>query len=260
MKEKLYQRLIELTNGKQSSHLLQSIAKAKWSKRMIPSYMKVYDINLEEVSKKRQQFSSLHDFFTRELLENARPIEQNPTTFVSPVDAKVESFGRIEWDMTFLVKGKPYALQDLLGNSERAAQYADGHFIVFYLSPADYHRIHSPIDGRVLRQYTLGQKSYPVNQLGLSYGKKPISHNYRSVTELKVANNQQIAFIKVGATFVNSIVLTNTTTQWRKGDEVGYFSFGSTVVMLFEKDAIKFTDNVVQGSPIRMGEAFANML
>lgn len=62
MKEKLYQRLIELTNGKQSSQLLQTIAKAKWSKRIIPSYMKVYDINLEEVSKKPQQFSSLHDF------------------------------------------------------------------------------------------------------------------------------------------------------------------------------------------------------
>jgi len=260
MKEKLYQRLIELTNGKQSSQLLQTVAKAKWSKRIIPSYMKVYDINLEEVSKKPQQFSSLHDFFTRELLEHVRPIEQNPTTYTSPVDAKVESFGRIEWDMTFLVKGKPYALQDLLGNKERAAQYADGHFIVFYLSPADYHRIHSPIDGLVLRQYTLGQKSYPVNQLGLSYGKKPISHNYRQVTELKVANNQQVAFIKVGATFVNSIVLTNTTTQWRKGEEVGYFSFGSTVVMLFEKGAIEFTDNVVQGCLIRMGEAFANML
>ena len=260
MKEKLYQRLIELTNGKQSSHLLQSIAKAKWSKRIIPSYMKVYDINLKEVSKQQKQFLSLHDFFTRELLEDARPIEQNSTTYVSPVDAKVESFGRIEWDMTFHVKGKPYALQDLLGNTQRASQYADGHFIVFYLSPADYHRIHSPIDGEVLRQYTLGQKSYPVNQAGLTYGKKPISHNYRSVTELKVPNNQQVAFIKVGATFVNSIVLTNTTTQWRKGEEVGYFSFGSTVVMLFEKDAIEFTENVVQGSPIRMGEAFANML
>ncbi|MGE7949676.1 phosphatidylserine decarboxylase [Lysinibacillus sp. NPDC093688] len=260
MKEKIYQRLIELTNGKQSSQLLQSIAKAKWSKRIIPSYMKVYDIKLEEVSKQQQQFSSLHDFFTRELLEDARTIEQNPTTFASPVDAKVESFGRIEWDMTFLVKGKPYALQDLLGNTERASQYADGHYIVFYLSPADYHRIHSPIDGQVLRQYTLGQKSYPVNQAGLTYGKKPISHNYRSVTELKVTNNQQVAFIKVGATFVNSIVLTNTTTQWRKGEEVGYFSFGSTVVMLFEKDAIEFTENVVQGSPIQVGEAFANML
>ena len=260
MKEKLYQRLIELTNGKQSSQLLQTVAKAKWSKRIIPSYMRVYDINLEEVSKKPQQFSSLHDFFTRELLEEARPIAQSPSTFASPVDAKIESFGRIEWDMTFQVKGKPYSLQDLLGNNERATHYSDGYYIVFYLSPADYHRIHSPIDGKVLRQYTLGNTSYPVNRLGLTYGKKPLSHNYRQVTELKLDGGNQIAFIKVGATFVNSIVLTNRTEYWKKGQEVGYFSFGSTVVMLFEKDSIAFTENVVKGSPIRMGEAFANML
>lgn len=260
MKEKLYQGLIELTNGKQSSNILQTIAKAKWSKRIIPSYMKVYDINLEEVSKKPQQFSSLHDFFTRELLEDARPIAQSPSTFASPVDAKIESFGRIEWDMTFQVKRKPYALQDLLGNDERATKYIDGYYVVFYLSPADYHRIHSPIDGKVLRQYTLGNKSYPVNKLGLTYGKKPISHNYRQVTELKLADGKQVAFIKVGATFVNSIVLTNRSEHWKKGQEVGYFSFGSTVVMLFEKDSIEFTENVVKGSAIRMGEAFANML
>lgn len=260
MKEKLYQRLIELTNGKQSSHLLQTIAKAKWSKRIIPSYMKVYDINLEEVSKNPKQFSSLHDFFTRELLEEARPIAHSSSTFASPVDARIESFGRIEWDMTFQVKGKPYALQDLLGNDERATQYIDGYYIVFYLSPADYHRIHSPIDGTVLRQYTLGNTSYPVNRMGLTYGKKPLSHNYRHVTELILEDGKQVALIKVGATFVNSIVLTNTTKYWKKGQEVGYFSFGSTVVMLFEKDSIEFTENVVKGSPIRMGEAFANML
>ncbi|GLC88522.1 phosphatidylserine decarboxylase [Lysinibacillus piscis] len=260
MKEKIYQSLIELTNGKQSSRVLQRVAKAKWSKRIIPSYIKLYDITLEEVSKNMQQFSSLHDFFTRELLTSARPIEEGTKVYTSPVDAKIESFGRIEWNMTFQVKGKPYALHDLLGHTEHAKKYAEGHFIVFYLSPADYHRIHSPIDGHVIRQYTLGQKSYPVNQLGLTYGKKPISHNYRQVTELEVANKQQVAFIKVGATFVNSIVLTNTTTEWKKGQEVGYFSFGSTVVMLFEKDTIAFLDNVIQGSAIRMGEAFASML
>ncbi|MEG0258598.1 MAG: phosphatidylserine decarboxylase [Lysinibacillus sp.] len=260
MKEKLYQSLIELTNGKQSSYLLQTIAKARWSKRIIPSYVKLYDINLDEVSKNVQQFSSLHDFFTRELQEEARPVISDVQTFASPVDAKIESFGRIEWDMTFQVKGKQYALTNLLGNEERAEHYMDGYYIVFYLSPADYHRIHSPVDGDVLRQYTLGNSSYPVNRMGLTYGKRPLSHNYRQVTELKLANDDQVAFIKVGATFVNSIILTNTSHQWQKGQEVGYFSFGSTVVMLFEKDSIAFTSNVVKGNPIRMGEAFANML
>ena len=79
---------------------------------------------------KQQQFSCLHDFLQENLLKKLDLLKKS-TVYTSPVDAKVESFGRIEWDMTFLVKGKPYALQDLLGNTERNAQYADGHFIVF---------------------------------------------------------------------------------------------------------------------------------
>ncbi|UZM98465.1 phosphatidylserine decarboxylase [Lysinibacillus sp. MHQ-1] len=128
--------MIELTNGKQSSHLLQAIAKAKWSKRIIPSYMKLYDINLEEVSKKTTTICKFTRFFLQESFYKMHArLKKNPMVYVSPVDAKVESFGRIEWDMTFLVKGKPYALEDLLGNSERAANYADGHFIVFLFKP-----------------------------------------------------------------------------------------------------------------------------
>ena len=125
---------------------------------------------------------------------------------------------------------------------------------------ADYHRMHSPMDGVVVKQYVLGQKSYPVNQLGLTYGRNPLSHNYRMVSEIQYNGEQRYAFIKVGAMFVNSIELTNTTTQWRKGEEVGYFSFGSTVVMLFEKNAVQFSPNVVQGASIKMGKAFAIML
>lgn len=260
MREKAYQRLIELTNGERSSKILKKFVQSTWSKRIIPAYIKMYDINLSEVAKKEQEFTSLHDFFIRTLASESRPIAEGQTVYASPVDAKIEAFGKINSGIHFTVKGKAYSLNDLLGNSERATQYKDGQYIVFYLSPANYHRIHSPIDGTVIRQYVLGQKSFPVNQMGLEYGKKPISHNYRHVTELVVANGSQACLIKVGATFVNSIVLTNNRGTWKKGEEVGYFSFGSTVVMLFEKDRVAFMDNVVQGSAIRMGEAFANML
>ena len=260
MRERVYQRLIELTNGKRSSAVLKKFAQSHISKRMIPAYIKLYNINVTEVAKNTQQFTSLHDFFIRTLANYARPIAVGSTTYASPVDAKIESFGTIEHDMYFTVKGKPYSLVDLLGSRERAKTYEEGQYIVFYLSPADYHRIHSPIDAVVVRQYVLGQKSFPVNNIGLTYGKKPISHNYRHVTELMTANDAHVCLIKVGATFVNSIVLTNTESQWKKGEEVGYFSFGSTVVMLFEKNCVQFMDNVVQGANIQMGEAFANML
>jgi len=260
MREKAYQRLIELTNGEHSSKVLKKFVQSSWSKRLIPSYIKMYGINLSEVTKKQHEFTSLHDFFVRTLTADARPIAEEQTVYASPVDAKIEAFGHIRSGIQFTVKGKEYSLIDLLGNSERAAKYKDGQYIVFYLSPANYHRIHSPIDGTVVRQYILGQKSFPVNQMGLEYGKKPISHNYRHITELVVENGSQACMIKVGATFVNSIVLTNNRVTWKKGEEVGYFSFGSTVVMLFEKDSVVFMDNVVQGNAIRMGEAFANML
>lgn len=260
MKEKLYQNLIELTNGKVSSFILQKLVQSSMSKKFIRSYSKVYDINIEEVSQPIEKFSSLHQFFIRELKQEVRTLSASSNEFASPVDAKVEAFGLIEDEMVFSVKNKPYSLKDLLGNEQQAMRYMDGQYIVFYLSPADYHRLHSPIDGAIKKQYLLGSKSYPVNQLGLEYGKKPLSHNYRMISEIEYAENRQAAFIKVGAMFVNSIELTNTTKTWKKGEEVGYFTFGSTVVMLFERDAIQFNENVVQGHAIRMGEAFATMV
>lgn len=260
MKERMYQSMIELTNGRSSSILLKRLTKSALSKKFIQSYSKIYEINIEEVSKNVENFKSLHEFFTRSLKEGVRPIAPGEKVFASPVDAKIESCGNIQNDITLTVKGKPYSLIDLLGSKERAETYRNGKYIVFYLSPADYHRIHSPIDGDIVRQYVLGQKSYPVNQLGLTYGKKPISHNYRMISEIMYAPNRQTAFIKVGATFVNSIQLTNVTEVWTKGEEVGYFTFGSTVVMLFEENAVEFCENVAPGYAIRMGEAFANML
>lgn len=260
MREKMYQRLIELSNGKLSSKMLQAVAQSRFSKSFIKSYSTLYGIDLTEVSKTPQQFTSLHDFFVRELKQNVRPVDGRINVFASPVDAKIESYGDIYDGMIFTVKNKPYSISALLGSSKQAKRYENGHYIVFYLSPADYHRIHSPIDGRITRQYVLGQKSYPVNQMGLEYGKKPISHNYRMISEIHYDDTRHAAFIKVGATFVNSIKLTNTSTSWIKGEEVGYFTFGSTVVMLFEKNAISFCENVVHGMKIKMGEAFATML
>ena len=259
MKEHVYRKFVELSNGKISSVLLKKFSTAKISKTIIPSYIKFYDINTKEVSNDIKEFGSLHQFFVRTLKEDVRPITQGDEIFTSPVDAKIESFGEITSDMTFVVKEKHYSLYDLLGNAEMASKYQGGQYVVFYLSPADYHRMHSPMSGEVIKQYVLGQKSFPVNQMGLTYGKKPLSHHYRMISELKY-NDHNYTFIKVGAMFVNSIQLTNTSTQWEKGEEVGYFTFGSTVVILFEKDAVKFTDQVKQGASIKMGEAFATVV
>jgi phosphatidylserine decarboxylase len=260
MKQKVYRSLIELTNGKWTSRALQRFAQSSLSRKIIPSYIRTYGIQMGEVSKTLESFPSLHDFFVREIDSKHRPIMDGDMVAISPVDAKVESIGNITPSGTFMVKGKSYTLRDLLGSPEHASLYFDGTYIIFYLSPADYHRIHSPVDGHVKKQVTLGRKSYPVNQAGLTYGKAPISGNYRQITHLVCPNLKNCAVISVGAMFVNSIQLTNTSREWKKGEEIGYFTFGSTVVLLFPKDGFQADSSITPGCRVRVGEKIGSML
>ncbi|WP_142827766.1 phosphatidylserine decarboxylase [Planococcus soli] len=257
MKKYMYQRSIELTNGAVTSNLIRQFAQSKNSRRFIPGYIKAYQISVEEVEKPVGAFPTLHDFFVRKLSKSSRPVANAPV--VSPVDGKIEIAGDLQQGTRFLVKSQSYSLKDLLGDEALAERYQDGKYAVLYLSPADYHRIHSPADGKVSKQYVLGKKSYPVNAAGLRYGKAPISGNYRMITELETAFGRMLV-VKVGAMFVNSIQLTNTGSEWEKGDEVGYFSFGSTVVLFFEKNSIKFVEDMSAGQRIKVGEALGNMI
>ena len=260
MKQIVYRSLIELTNGKWTSLALQRFAQSSWSRKLIPSYIRTYGIQMQEVSQKTNEFPTLHDFFIRKIDAQYRPIVEGELVAISPVDAKVETIGTITHTGTFLVKEKSYTVAEFLGNVELAAPYVGGTYIVFYLSPADYHRIHSPVDGHVKKQVTLGKKSYPVNQAGLKYGKTPISGNYRQVTHLVCPNQKNCAVISVGAMFVNSIQLTNTSREWKKGEEIGYFTFGSTVVLLFPKGAFQADPAITPGCRIQVGEKIGSML
>lgn len=260
MKEKIYQSMIELTNGKWSSSIIKGFAQSNLSKKIIPAYMKHFNIDPAEMPCHLREFSTLHDFFVRPLKLNSRNIDTTANGIISPVDATIETFGDISYDGVFHVKGKAYTLYDMLGSDKIGKEYEKGKFIILYLSPAEYHRIHSPIDGKVTRQYVLGKKSYPVNKWGLAYGKETISGNYRLLTELLMPNDKRCFHIKVGAMFVNSIELTNRELEWKKGEEVGYFSFGSTVVLLFEEGSMEFSNEITPGKFIRMGERVANML
>lgn len=259
VKRHFYQRLIELTNRPSTSSLLKTFTKSKASKWIIPSYIKTFRIDATLAEKSVDEFESLHDFFTRQLQPQVRPIEQTPTTFVSPVDAKIESFGEITTNGSFSVKGQDYSVGRLLARSELASSYIGGQYMVLYLSPADYHRIHAPVSGQVKEQYKSGGFSYPVNQLGLKYGKNPISDNFRIVSIIETVTHD-FAVIKVGAMFVNSIELLSSQDEWRKGKEIGYFAFGSTVVVLSPKGALKWRPSVQAGNKVQVGEALADML
>ncbi|WHY65790.1 phosphatidylserine decarboxylase [Neobacillus sp. SuZ13] len=249
----LYRFMIELTNGRWTSVILRRFARSSVSRFMIPSFAKIYRLNQEEMEKELSDYPTLHDLFVRTLKREARIIDKSEETVVSPVDAVIEDVGQIRKTSDILVKGKTYSIEEMLGDQELLAKYIHGTYMILYLSPSHYHRIHSPVNGIVTKQWTLGSKSYPVNKLGLKYGVRTLAKNYRVITEAKT-DYGHVAIVKVGAMFVNSIETTHKGSELEKGSEMAYFSFGSTVVLLFEKDIFQIDSTIHTPKEIKVGE------
>jgi phosphatidylserine decarboxylase len=256
--QSLYRLFIELTNRNWSSRLMKRFAQSRKSKWIVPSFARVFKINQEEMEKDLREYESLHDFFVRKLKLEMRPIAEDSDVIVSPVDAVIEDIGLIESSHQIIVKGKVYSIAEMLGSKETAEHYKLGNYMVLYLSPSHYHRIHSPITGRVLKQWSLGTSSYPVNRLGLKYGRDTLAKNYRNITEIGYENGR-MAVVKVGAMFVNSIELIHKGETLQKGEEIAYFSFGSTVVLLFEQDALNIPAEFNLPKPIKVGEELGRL-
>ncbi|SMQ83032.1 phosphatidylserine decarboxylase [Bacillus sp. OV166] len=248
-----YRLLIELTNGRWTSGILRRFARSHVSRFVVPSFAKIYHLNQEEMEKGLSEYPTLHDLFVRTLKKDAREIDKGEYSVVSPVDAVIEDVGPIKETSDIHVKGKTYSIEEMLGNPQLLAKYLNGTYMILYLSPSHYHRIHSPVNGIVTKQWTLGSKSYPVNKLGLKYGVRTLAKNYRVITEVKT-DYGHVAIVKVGAMFVNSIETTHKGSELVKGGEMAYFSFGSTVVLLFEKDIFQMDSNVQTPKDIKVGE------
>lgn len=253
MKEKLYRTSIELTNGRVTSAMFKSFAKSKISKKIIPSFAKQFAINLDESKLNVKEFNNLHEFFIRELKDGIHSITAGEDIVISPVDASIEDFGLINETAPIVVKGRDYSITEMLGDEKLTQKYLGGTYIVFYLSPQDYHRMHAPISGNVTHKNTLGRWSYPVNNLGMKYGKDPLSKNFRQVTEID-HNGARLAMVKVGAQVINTIERTHENDTLVKGDEMAFFSFGSTVVLLFERGKFEMEKSIQSPHKIRMGQ------
>ncbi|MBY0123870.1 phosphatidylserine decarboxylase [Bacillus sp. S/N-304-OC-R1] len=253
MKQTIYRLLIELTNGKITSSLLKRFARSKASKNFVSSFCNAYHINQDEMEKKLEEYPTLHEFFTRSLKKGMRIIDQDAQAATSPVDAVIEDIGKIQPGHIITVKGKNYSISEMLGKNEKLDKYTDGYYMIFYLSPSHYHRIHSPVTGHVIDQWILGTKSYPVNKYGLKYGKSALSKNYRIITEVEHECGT-LSIVKVGAMFVNSIEVIHEGDRLIKGDEMAYFSFGSTVVLLFEKNSFSPLSTIKTPYDIKVGE------
>jgi phosphatidylserine decarboxylase len=232
--------------------MLKRFSRSPISRIVVPSFARVYRLNQEEMDKTLMEYSTLNALFTRKLKPEARKIDNLSDSVISPVDASIEDIGTIKASSEIEVKGKIYSIQEMLGDDNLLQKYLNGTYIILYLSPSHYHRIHSPASGEVVKQWTLGTKSYPVNRWGLKYGVRPLSKNYRVITELKT-DYGFMSVVKVGAMFVNSIELTHKEKQLKKGEEMAFFSFGSTVILLFEKGIFQI-DSFQIPHEVKVGE------
>lgn len=252
--QRFLRTLTELTSNKELSHLIGAFTKTKISRLLIPLYAKTYAIRVEEAEKPLNAYRTLNDFFIRRLKSGVRKIDQDSSSLVSPVDATITGIGRIDDHLTFTVKGQSYKIEELLEHSPYTQKYNKGCFIVLYLSPADYHRIHSPVTGTIIEKKHVLGKTYPVNEFGLKQMHKVLSRNERLITYIRHKNGT-IPVIKVGAMNVSSIKYSESfQIHPSKGHELAYFEFGSTVVLLIENGIFEFCKGLGLGSKVFVGE------
>ncbi|MBU9713364.1 phosphatidylserine decarboxylase [Evansella tamaricis] len=258
MKKHLYKSMVELTRNPIYTKVIKSFTTSKISRKMIPSFSRFYQINQEEMEGHVNKYQSLNEFFSRKLKTGMRPIAKD--VIVSPVDGLLSQMGIVTEDATFQVKEKHYSLKTMLGLPNTTNRYLGGTYMLFYLSPKDYHRIHSPISGNVVKRWALGKYSEPVNQMGLLLGKEPLANNYRLVTEIEQIG-KRMAMVKIGALNVNSVHPTHHQKEIETGEELAYFSFGSSVILLFEKGMVEpsFTERTVPHY-VKQGEEIASWI
>jgi len=230
------------------------------------------DLDLSEAKKSR--FTSMHDCFTRELKDGARPIDRDPAVMSSPVDAFVGAHGRIEAGQLFQAKGFPYTLADLIGANEDASAWQQGYFVTLRLSSSMYHRFHAPHDCTVERVRYFSGDTWNVNPIALKRVEKLFCKNERAFLRTRLNSGpfagQTIALVPVAAILVASIRLhfldvlfhlrydgTNPidcNAHFSKGQEMGWFQHGSTIVVLAPA-GFRLVSNLDTGSQVQMGQA-----
>lgn len=244
-------------------------------------FSRIFKVNLDEAANPDPaSYKTFNAFFTRELKQGARPIaaKDNNAVIASPVDGAISQVGKIEEGRIFQAKGHEYTALELLGGYEQHAKpFMNGQFMTIYLSPRDYHRIHMPITGKLDEQVYIPGRLYSV-----------AGHTVRTVPRIFARNERVVAlfdteFGKMAMVLVGAINVAAIETVWSglvtppqgrivsvkdyadqlielvKGEEMGRFNMGSTVILLFEKGDIQWDKDCVADHSVRLGEALGQL-
>ena len=238
--------------------------------------IKSFNINMDEAaSKSYDDYAHFNAFFTRALKSGCRPIDQSSDSIVSPVDGVISQIGSINKDEIFQAKGHHYTIQDLLATS-MDSDFVDGQFVTIYLSPKDYHRMHAPLDCEIKSLRHVPGRLFSVADWTTQKIPKLFARNERLVNTLQTRFGK-MAYVYVGAIMVSSIeticngvitppyaskvtdLLIMGQSQYKKGEEMGRFNMGSTVILLFPKDSIGFEPELKAGSSLKLGQKIATI-
>ncbi|SCK47831.1 phosphatidylserine decarboxylase [Variovorax sp. HW608] len=243
---------------------------------IIRRFVAKYGVDMSEaLASDVASYRSFNEFFTRALKPGARPIAD--ADLVAPVDGAISQFGPIEGDQIFQAKGHSYSTTALVGGDAALAErFEQGSFATLYLSPRDYHRIHMPCDGRLLRMTYVPGDLFSVNPVTARGVPGLFARNERVVCVFESARGPFV-LVLVGATIVGSMATVwhgvvnpprpGEIREWRyddqqvmlkKGEEMGRFLLGSTVVLLFPSPPVAFNPDWAPARPIRLGESMAN--
>lgn len=253
---------------------LTRIESTLWKNNLIRIFIHMFKVDMQSsIKQDPEEFNHFNEFFTRALKEDARPISDSK--IISPVDGFISQYGTIENRQLLQAKGHHYRLIDLLAGDEDSAQdFKTGEFSTLYLSPKDYHRIHMPVDGRLTKMTFVPGKLFAVNQHTTHVVNNLFARNERLIMYFETEFGAMV-LIMVGAIFVGSMEtvwqgqITPTKERqirhWRyddldkqlafkKGQELGRFNMGSTVILLFPEKAIQWQKELCPGQPIIMGQ------
>lgn len=240
------------------------------SRAVVGAYVRAYDVNLDEAEPLNGEgaYPSFDAFFTRPLRAGARSIDADSATFLSPSDGRLDVVGPVNGD-DIVVKGRPYRASDLLGSETAAARYDGGQFAVIYLSPRDYHRVHTPVAGKLVEVRSCPGDLFPVNSVSERHIPNFLARNRRVAMELETEQHGLVSVVMVAAMIVGRVTVTGVDArdvpvgthrfdpplELERGAELGIFHLGSTAVIFTEPGRVAPFDRRL--GPILLGDPLA---